>query len=166
MLENRRGVMEHKHKLVCQHQSDSSFRPCVASSSAGPVFHPTQPQFQPRPLLARQGFSTPLHQVISRPLLLGIRMFRGPKLLKTHRRLIRSAMLVERKVTMPTNAPICAITLLKQLHLHQPLPMEPTLFLLLPSRTMPEEESTMLSWRKPRKLQMLSLVCFLSTPLL
>jgi hypothetical protein len=27
VLENRRGVMEHKHKLVCQHQSSSSSKP-------------------------------------------------------------------------------------------------------------------------------------------
>jgi hypothetical protein len=28
------------------------------------VFRPAQPQFQPRPQTARQGFSTPQHQVI------------------------------------------------------------------------------------------------------
>jgi hypothetical protein len=71
-------------------------------------------------------------------------MFRGPKLLKTHRRLIASAMLVEKEVTMQTNALIHALTLFRQLHLHLPLLVEPTLFLLLPSRTMPEGESTML----------------------
>jgi hypothetical protein len=38
VLENHRGVMEHKRKLVHQHQSDSSSRPRVASSSVGPVF--------------------------------------------------------------------------------------------------------------------------------
>jgi hypothetical protein len=43
VLENHRGVMEHKHKLVCQHQSGSSFKPGVATSLAGPVFHPAQP---------------------------------------------------------------------------------------------------------------------------
>jgi hypothetical protein len=48
VLENHRGVMEHKCKLVRQHQSGSSSRPCVATSSAGPVFHLAQPQFQPR----------------------------------------------------------------------------------------------------------------------
>jgi hypothetical protein len=48
MLENHRGVMEHKCKLVRQHQSGSSSRPRVATSSAGPVFHLAQPQFQPR----------------------------------------------------------------------------------------------------------------------
>jgi hypothetical protein len=49
VLENRRCVMERKHKLVHQHQPGSSSRPRVAMSSAGPVFHPAQPQFQPRP---------------------------------------------------------------------------------------------------------------------
>jgi hypothetical protein len=48
LLENHRGVMEFKCKLVRQHQSASSSRPRVAMSSAGPVFHPTQLQFQPR----------------------------------------------------------------------------------------------------------------------
>jgi hypothetical protein len=45
VLKNRRVVMEHKHKLVHQHQPGSSSRPCVATSTAGPVFCPTQPQF-------------------------------------------------------------------------------------------------------------------------
>jgi hypothetical protein len=45
VLENCRGVMEHKCKLMHQHQSSSSFRPRVSTSSAGPVFHPAQPQF-------------------------------------------------------------------------------------------------------------------------
>jgi hypothetical protein len=43
VLENRRGVMEHKHKLVRQNQSSSSSKPRVATSSAGPVFRPAQP---------------------------------------------------------------------------------------------------------------------------
>jgi hypothetical protein len=59
VLENRRGVMEHKRKLVRQHQPSSSSKPRVAMSSTGPVFRPAQPQFQPRPQAARQGFSTP-----------------------------------------------------------------------------------------------------------
>jgi hypothetical protein len=42
MLENHRGVMEHKHKLVRQNQSGSSSRPLVATSSAGHVFYPSQ----------------------------------------------------------------------------------------------------------------------------
>jgi hypothetical protein len=41
MLENHRGVMEHKHKLVRQHQLGSSSRPHSATSLAGLVFHPT-----------------------------------------------------------------------------------------------------------------------------
>jgi hypothetical protein len=45
VLENRRGVMERKRKLVHQHQPSSSSKPRVAMSSAGPVFHPAQPQF-------------------------------------------------------------------------------------------------------------------------
>jgi hypothetical protein len=43
VLENRRGVMERKRKLVHQHQSSSSSKPRVATSSAGPVFCPAQP---------------------------------------------------------------------------------------------------------------------------
>jgi hypothetical protein len=42
VLENRRGVMEHKHKLVRQHQPDSSSKPHVAMSLVGPVFRPAQ----------------------------------------------------------------------------------------------------------------------------
>jgi hypothetical protein len=42
VLNNRRGV-KRKHKLVRQHQPSSSSRPCVATSSAGPVFHHAQP---------------------------------------------------------------------------------------------------------------------------
>jgi hypothetical protein len=43
VLENHKGVMKHKRKLVRQHQPGSSFRPRVATSSTGPVFHPAQP---------------------------------------------------------------------------------------------------------------------------
>jgi hypothetical protein len=42
VLENQRGVMERKHKLVRQDQLSSSSRPRVATFSAGPVFHPAQ----------------------------------------------------------------------------------------------------------------------------
>jgi hypothetical protein len=45
VLENRRGVMKLKCKLVCQHQLSSSSRPRVGTPSTGPVFHPTQTQF-------------------------------------------------------------------------------------------------------------------------
>jgi hypothetical protein len=67
VLENRSQVMEHKCKLVHQHQPSSSSRPCVAMSLCGPVLHPAQSQFQPRPQAAGQGFSTPQHQVIQHP---------------------------------------------------------------------------------------------------
>jgi hypothetical protein len=43
VLENRRGVIERKHKLVRQHQPGSSSRLRVVTSSAGSVFHPVQP---------------------------------------------------------------------------------------------------------------------------
>jgi hypothetical protein len=59
VLENHRGVMERKRMLVRHHQPGSSSRPHVAMSSAGLVFHPAQPQFQPRPQAAGQRFSTP-----------------------------------------------------------------------------------------------------------
>jgi hypothetical protein len=59
VLENHRGVMERKCKMVRQHQPSSRSRPRVATSSAGPGFHPAQPQFPPRPQAAGQGFSTP-----------------------------------------------------------------------------------------------------------
>jgi hypothetical protein len=67
MLENCRGVMERKRKLVRQHQSGSSSRPRVAMSLGGCVFCPAQPQFQPRPQATRQGFYIPQRQVIQRP---------------------------------------------------------------------------------------------------
>jgi hypothetical protein len=59
VLENLRGVMKHKHKLVCQHQPGSSSKPCAATPSAGPVLHLAQPLFQPKPQVAGQGYSTP-----------------------------------------------------------------------------------------------------------
>jgi hypothetical protein len=49
VLKNRRGVMERKCKLVHQHQPDSSSKPRVGPPSPGPMFCPTQPQFQLRP---------------------------------------------------------------------------------------------------------------------
>jgi hypothetical protein len=67
MLENRRGVIERKHKMVRQHQPRSSSKPRIATSSAGPVFHSAQPQIQPKPQAARQVFCTPQCQVIQRP---------------------------------------------------------------------------------------------------
>ncbi len=40
VLENHRGVMERKHKLVRQHQPDSSSMPLVGPPSIGLMFHP------------------------------------------------------------------------------------------------------------------------------
>jgi hypothetical protein len=40
VLENHRGVMEHKRKPVYQHQSDSNSRPQVATTSTRPMFRP------------------------------------------------------------------------------------------------------------------------------
>jgi hypothetical protein len=40
VLENSRQMMERKRKLVRQHQSSSSSKPRVATSSAEPVFRP------------------------------------------------------------------------------------------------------------------------------
>jgi hypothetical protein len=54
-------------------------------------------------------FSIP---TISRPLLLEIKVLRGLKLLRTHYSVNISAMLVEREITMTTNAPIYAPALL------------------------------------------------------
>jgi hypothetical protein len=67
VLENRRGVMERNHKLVCQHQQSSSSKPRVATSSTRHVFCSAQPQFLPRPQAAGQAFSTPPRQVIQYP---------------------------------------------------------------------------------------------------
>jgi hypothetical protein len=43
VLENHRGVMQCKHKLVRQHQSVSSSRLHVATSSAESMYRPAQP---------------------------------------------------------------------------------------------------------------------------
>ena len=67
VLENHRGVMELKRKMVDQHLSGSSSRPHVATSSDGPVFRPARPQFQPRLQAAGQGIFTPQYQVIQHP---------------------------------------------------------------------------------------------------
>jgi hypothetical protein len=67
VLENHRGMMEHKRKLVRQHQPGSSSKPRVTMPSARPVFHPAQPLFQPRPQVAEQGYSTPQRQVMPHP---------------------------------------------------------------------------------------------------
>jgi hypothetical protein len=45
VLKNHRGVIEHKRKLVHQHQLGSSSRSRVGPPSAGLVFRPAQLQF-------------------------------------------------------------------------------------------------------------------------
>jgi hypothetical protein len=114
VLENHRGVMERKCKLVHQHQPSSSSKPQVATSSAGPVFHPAQPQFQPKPHSVGQGFSTPHCQVIQHPNnlqtpALGIRVFREPKLPKICNKLTVGAITVVNRDIVPIDAPIHAL---------------------------------------------------------
>jgi hypothetical protein len=67
VLENRRGMMEHKRRLGHQQQLGSSSRPRVATPSSGTVFRPAQPLFQPRPQVAGPGYSTPQRQAMPRP---------------------------------------------------------------------------------------------------
>jgi hypothetical protein len=105
VLENHKGVIERKRKLVRQHQPSSSSKPRVATSSAGPVFRPTQPQFQPRPQAARQGFSTLQLQVIQHPnnlqtLAARNQSIKRTKLPKTHNKLTVGAItVVNRNIT-------------------------------------------------------------------
>jgi hypothetical protein len=102
-------------------------------------------------------FSAP---IIFRLLLLGIKVFRGPKLPKTRSKLFVGATTMVKRDITPTEAPIHALMLISPLQIHLSLPMEPTLFLLLPSRTTPVGGSVMWPWKKRKKLLMLSLVCF------
>jgi hypothetical protein len=76
--------------------------------------------------------------------LLGIRVFLGPMLLQTCCRMNGDALPVERRVISLTDAPTHPHAPTYQLLLHLPLPVEPTMFLLLPSRTMFMGRSTML----------------------
>jgi hypothetical protein len=114
VLENHRGVLEHKHKLVHQHQPSSSSKPRVATSSAGPVFRPPQRSFsQGRMQLDKdslphsvKSFSAP---TTSRLPLLGIRVFREPKIPKTRNKLIVGAIIVVNRDITPIDAPIHAL---------------------------------------------------------
>jgi hypothetical protein len=67
-------------------------------------------------------------------------VFRRPKLPKTRYKLIVGATTVERRDITPTDAPIHAPVLIILLLLHLPPLVEPTLFLLLRSRTILVEE--------------------------
>jgi hypothetical protein len=67
MLENRRGILEHKSKHERQSQPSTNSRPCIGSSSTGPIFCPMQQNVQPMPQPTGQGFATIQCQIISRP---------------------------------------------------------------------------------------------------
>jgi hypothetical protein len=114
VLENRRGVMERKCKLVCQHQPGSSSRPVLlrlqldlCSVLLRRSFSQGCRQLDKDSLPhSVKGFSAP---TISRLLLLGIRVFRGPKLPKTRSKMIVGGTTVVKKDIMPTDAPIHAL---------------------------------------------------------
>jgi hypothetical protein len=67
VLENRRGILERKHKQERQSQHSTNSRRRIGSSSAGPIFRPMQKNVQPMLQPPGQGFVTPQHQIISRP---------------------------------------------------------------------------------------------------
>jgi hypothetical protein len=168
VLENHRGVMERKSKLVHQHQSGSSSRPRVATSTVGLVFHPAQPQFQPRLQAVGQEFSTSQCQVNQHP-----KNFQTPA---TRNQNVQKTQVAQDPTKAECKCYACGE---KGHHANRcpnlrprpnhpstttpAQPVEPTLFLLLLGRTMLMGESTTLLWRK---LQTWSLVCFSSTTLL
>jgi hypothetical protein len=67
VLENRRGILEHKHKQERQSQHNTNSRRRIGSSSARPIFCPTQQNVQPMLQPTGQGFVTPQCQMISHP---------------------------------------------------------------------------------------------------
>jgi hypothetical protein len=122
VLENHRGVIEHKNRLLLQHQPGGSSRPSVATSSVGPVLHPAQPQFQPRPHTTGQGFSTPQHQLIQRPNNLqtpgtGNQSVQRTQatLPKTRNKLIIGTTTVVKRAITSTDAPIHALVSISSL---------------------------------------------------
>jgi hypothetical protein len=163
--------MKHKRKLAGQHQPSSSSRPCVAMPSAGPVFHPAQPLFQPKPQVAGQGYSTLQRQVMPHP-----NNSQTPTAMNQNVQRTQAAqnpLQGERwcfacgekchfanqcpsqrncppQIAVSTPAPTCGLIL----------------FLLPLDRTMFVERSITSQWRKPRKLQSWSLVHFSSTTVL
>jgi hypothetical protein len=114
VLEHRRGVMEHKYKLVHQYQPSSSSRAVLlhlqldlCSILLRRSFSQGHRQLDKDSLpRSVKGFSAP---IISRLLLLGIRVFRGSKLPKTHSKLIVGGTTVVKKDIMPTDASIHAL---------------------------------------------------------
>jgi hypothetical protein len=139
MLENHNGVIEHKHKLVHQHQPSSSSRPHVATSSAAVSVKAIGSWTR---ILYPAASSDSAPPTTSRLLLLGIRVFREPKLPKTHNKLIVGAITVVNRDITTIDAPIRALMSISSLQLHLPLPVEPTMFLLLPSRLRPWESQS------------------------
>jgi hypothetical protein len=67
VLENRRGILEHKRKQEHQSQPSTNSRPCIGSSSAGPIVRPMKQNVHRMPQPTGQGFVTPQRHVISRP---------------------------------------------------------------------------------------------------
>jgi hypothetical protein len=118
VLENHRGMMERKHKLVHQHQPESSSRSHVATPSARPVFRPAQPLFQPKPQVAGPGYSTPQCHVMPHPNTSQTPAAGNQNVQRTQaaQNLLQGnggASLVGRKVTLATNAPASATALLR-----------------------------------------------------
>jgi hypothetical protein len=64
VLENRRGIMEHKRKMQRIGSQGSNTRFRVGSSSQGPNFCPGQQSGQLRMQAAGQGFQTPQRQIL------------------------------------------------------------------------------------------------------
>jgi hypothetical protein len=143
VLKYHRGVMEHKHKLLRQHQSSSWIRILYPAASSD-----STPQQSPYSYYWESECSE------------------EPSYPRTHSKLIVGATTVVKRDIMPINALIRTLVLISPLQVHLPIPMEPTLFLLLPSRTTLMGESIMWPWKKHKKLLMLSLVSFSSMTLL
>jgi hypothetical protein len=157
VLENHRGVIVHKHKLVHQHQPGTNSRPRVTTPSARPTFRPAQPLFQLKSQVARQGYSTLQHQVIQRP-----NNFQTPAANQSLQRTQAAHNPLQgewkcyacgERCHFVNQCPIHATALLRQLCPPLHLPVELILFLLLLGRTMFTGRSIMSQWRKPRKLQ-------------
>jgi hypothetical protein len=68
VMENHRGMIEQKCKHERQYQQSNTSRCHIGSSSARPIYHPAQPQFQQRSQPVGQGYATPQRQVIQHPI--------------------------------------------------------------------------------------------------
>jgi hypothetical protein len=171
VLEKHRGVMECKHKLVSQHQPSSSSKPRVATSSVGPMFHPSQVQFQPRLQAARQGFSTSQRQVIQRLNNLQTPAAGNQSVKRTQA--TQDPQQDDRRCYNCgeqghwTNRCPNPRTCVNQPVIATPTPSHGANSVpAAANRTTPMVESIMWLWKKHKKLLMSSLVCFSSTTLL